>query len=275
MVALLCRVQWADTPPRYRAVDDARRLRTGDAGHRSRRKTHQLKTERTPQSPASSTAGRTNDRPGDTFQKLSADVAYLKLSAVKAAQAVSYIESAAGTKGLIIDIRNYPSEFVVFALGSHLVERPTAFARFTAGDPANPGAFHWQGPPLTLEPGAPRYTGRIVILVDEASQSQAEYTTMAFRAAPNATVVGSTTAGADGNVSPIPLPGGLRSMISGIGVFYPDKKPTQRVGIVADLEATPTVEGIRSRRDEVLEVALRHILGRDVPAATIEQMAKQ
>jgi C-terminal processing protease CtpA/Prc len=163
----------------------------------------------------------------------------------------------------------------VFALGSHFIERPTAFARFTAGDPANPGAFHWQGPPLTLEPAAPRYTGKIVILIDEVSQSQAEYTTMAFRAAPNATVVGSTTAGADGNVSGIPLPGGVRSMISGIGVFDPDRKPTQRVGIIADVEARPTVQGIRSGRDEVLEVALRHILGPDIPAATIEQMAKQ
>ena len=93
--------------------------------------------------------------------------------------------------------------------------------------------------------------------------------------APNATVVGSTTAGADGNVSAIPLPGGLRSMISGIGVFYPDKKPTQRVGIVPDVEARPTLLGIRSGRDEVLEVALRHILGPDVPAAEIERMAKQ
>ena len=238
-------------------------------------KTHDLKAERTAQSPASSTAGRTHDRPGDTFRKLSPDVAYLKLSSVKAAQAASYIESAAGTKGLIIDIRNYPSEFVVFALGSRLVERPTPFARFTAGDAANPGAFHWRGQPLTLEPAAPRYTGKIVILIDEVSQSQAEYTTMALRAAPNATVVGSTTAGADGNVSAIPLPGGLRSMISGIGVFYPDKKPTQRVGIIADIEAKPTIRGIRSGRDEVLEVALRHILGPDVPAAVIEQMAKR
>ena len=86
---------------------------------------------------------------------------------------------------------------------------------------------------------------------------------MAFRSAPNATVVGSTTAGADGNVSAIPLPGGLRSMISGIGVFYPDKRPTQRIGIIADIEATPTIQGIRSGRDEVLEVALRQILGPD------------
>ena len=219
-------------------------------------------------------AGRTNDHPGETFRKLSPEVAYLKLSSVRAAQAGTYIESAAGTKGLVIDIRNYPSEFVVFALGSRLVDRPTPFARFTNGDPANPGAFRWT-PPISLGPASPRYEGKIVILVDEASQSQSEYTTMAFRSAKNATVVGSTTAGADGNVSPIPLPGGLRSMISGIGVFYPDKKPTQRIGIVPDIEARPTLKGIRSGRDEVLEAALRHILGPDAPAAEIERLAKR
>jgi C-terminal processing protease CtpA/Prc len=236
-------------------------------------KTQELKAERT--EPSTLGADRTHDHPGETFRKLSPEVAYLKLSSVQAAQAASYIESAAGTKGLMIDIRNYPSEFVVFALGSRLVDRPTPFARFTAGDPANPGAFHWRGQPLTLQPAAPRYTGKVVILLDEVSQSQAEYTAMAFRAAPNATVVGSTTAGADGNVSTIPLPGALRSMISGIGVFYPDKTPTQRVGIVPDIEAKPTIGGIRSGRDEVLEAALRHILGPDVPAAVIEQMAKR
>ena len=53
------------------------------------------------------------------------------------------------------------------------------------------------------------------MLVDEMSLSQAEYTAMAFRVAPQAIVVGSTTAGADGNVSPIRLPGGLITMISG------------------------------------------------------------
>jgi hypothetical protein len=35
-------------------------------------------------------------------------------------------------------------------------------------------------------------------------------------------VTGVVTTGADGNVSLIPLPGGLTTMISGIGVLYPD-----------------------------------------------------
>lgn len=204
--------------------------------------------------------GFTHDRPGETFQLLSKDVAYLKLSSVKVEQAAKYIESAAGTKGLIVDIRNYPSEFMVFALGTLFVDQQTDFVRFTAGDLSNPGAFHWT-PPLSLTPQQPRYSGKIVILVDELSQSQAEYTTMAFRSSPRARVIGSTTAGADGNVSAIPLPGGFRSMISGIGVFYPDKKPTQRIGIIPDREVKPTIAGIRAGRDEVLEAAIREIVG--------------
>jgi len=174
---------------------------------------------------------------------------------------------------LIIDIRNYPSEFMVFALGSLLVDHKTDFVRFTHGDLSNPGAFHW-GPPLSLEPKQPHYPGKVVILVDEFTQSQAEYTTMAFRSSPRTKVIGSTTAGADGNVSPIPLPGGFRSMISGIGVFYPNKKPTQRIGIIPDREVKPTIAGISAGRDEVLEAAIREIVGKDVPAPEIEKMVK-
>ena len=97
---------------------------------------------------------------------------------------------------------------------------------------------------------------------------------MAFRAVPGAVVVGSTTAGADGNVSSFALPGGLSTMISGIGVFYPDKKPTQRIGIVPDVVVRPTVTGIRAGRDEVLEEALRQILGSATSSDEIQKMAR-
>ncbi len=225
-------------------------------------------------SPKEMTFVGTHDLAGETFRRLSTDVAYLKLSSFKIADVSRYLDSAAGSKGMIIDIRNYPSEFAVFALGQSLVDKPTDFARFTVADLENPGAFHW-GVTETLRPQQPHYSGKIVILVDEVSQSQAEYTTMALRTAPGAIVVGSTTAGADGNVSNFALPGGLSTMISGIGVFYPDGKPTQRIGILSDVEAKPTIEGIRAGRNEVLETALRQILGSGVTDEEIRKMVKQ
>jgi len=204
---------------------------------------------------------RTHDHPGPAFRRLSSDVAYLKLSAVKIGDVPRYLEGTSGAKCLVIDIRNYPSEFVVFALGQHLVKESTPFVKFTSADTRNPGAFSF-GPPLSLTPAAPTVEGTVAILVDETTQSQAEYTTMAFRARPGTVVVGSQTAGADGNVSNIPLPGGQRAMFSGIGVFYPDGKPTQRVGIVPDVEAYPTIAGLRAGRDEVLEAAVQKLLKR-------------
>lgn len=200
-----------------------------------------------------------HDLPGATFQKLSNDVAYIKLSSVKANDCTSYIEQASGTRCLIIDIRNYPSEFVPFELGGHLVDKPVPFAIFTKGLGSNPGTFVWT-PPTIVEPIAPRYAGKVAVLVDETSLSQSEYTAMAFRAT-GAVIVGSTTAGADGNVSTIPLPGGLHANISGIGVFYPDRKPTQQVGIVPDVVVRPTIKGIRDGRDEVAEAAVEHLIG--------------
>ena len=81
-------------------------------------------------------------------------------------------------------------------------------------------------------------------------------------------------AGADGNVSPIALPGGLRTAISGIGVFYPDKRPTQRVGIIPDVTVRPTLAGVRAGRDEVLEVGLRQILGPDATDQEIRALSQ-
>ncbi|WP_332861732.1 S41 family peptidase [Janthinobacterium svalbardensis] len=254
--------------PYYAASNEAARLRdmagkltTGACGE-TRLQVHRAQQDVTltaQRVPARRQAGAdTHDREGETFQRLGDDIAYLKLSSLKRADVAAHMAAAAGSRGLIIDIRNYPREFVVFALGAYLVERPTEFARFTKGDLGNPGAFHWTGAEV-LRPQAPHYAGKVMLLVDEISQSQAEYTAMALRVAPRAKVVGSTTAGADGNISPFALPGGLSTLISGIGVFYPDRRPTQRVGIIPDIEVRPTLAGIRAGRDEVLEAAIAEI----------------
>jgi Peptidase family S41 len=110
-----------------------------------------------------------------------------------------------------IDHRHPQLSFIVRGLlaRSLLVNVDTPFARFAKCDFPNPGTFHWTSP-TSLTPMEPHCSGKVVILVDERSISQAEYTAMAFRAAHGAIVAGSSTAGAEGDVSSIPLPGGLR-----------------------------------------------------------------
>ena len=73
---------------------------------------------------------------------------------------------------------------------------------------------------------------------------------------PQTLTIGSPTSGADGDIVRIPLPGGLMTCFSGIGVFYPDGTPTQAVGVRLDVEVNDTVESLQAGRDLVLEKAL-------------------
>ena len=217
-----------------------------------------LKLLRIPVSSRDQQSLNSNEVAGDTFQSWSDDIAYVKMSEIRKELIPKFIERAADTKAIIIDLRSYPGDFIVFALGSLLIETETPFVVFSRPDLSNPGAFQWL-PPTRLTPSRPVYRGKVVILVDEQTQSQAEYTAMALRASRNAVIVGGQTAGADGNVSFIRLPGGFNASFTGLGVFDPDRGPTQRVGIVPDISAHPTVKGIVEGRDEVVEQALRVI----------------
>ncbi len=164
------------------------------------------------------------------------------------------------TKGIIVDMRCYPSEFMPFTFVPYIKNGEAKFVKFTSGSIYYPGLFR-EGQELYVKPDN-KYKGKVVVIVNEESQSQAEYTTMAFQSSTNVTVIGSTTAGADGNVSAIVLPGGISTMISGLGVLYPDGTVTQRKGVRIDEVVKPTIAGIKAGKDEPLERAEAIILGK-------------
>jgi hypothetical protein len=194
-----------------------------------------------------------------SYKMLSGNIGYISLANIQKEDLKIIEETMKDTKGIIVDIRNYPSTFVVFSLGSFLSPKGTAFTKISIPILNNPGEFEFSKYVRIGTTEKNRYKGKVAILVNEISQSQAEYTAMALSASPNSVVIGSTTAGADGNVSKILLPGYLGTYISGLGIFYPDGKPTQRVGILPDIEVKPTIKGIREGRDELMEKAIEVI----------------
>lgn len=197
--------------------------------------------------------------PKEFFKMLDGNIAYVYMGSVNADLLPEVFEKIKNTKGLVIDFRSYPSDFVVFKMGKLLKPESSDFVKFTNTSNSQPGLFTFTPSLKTQGTGKKSYQGKIAILINETTQSSAEYHTMAFRTAPNAKVFGSTTAGADGNVSDIKLPGNISTMISGIGIYYPDGKETQRIGIVPDVEVKPTIDGIKNNKDEVLEKATKWI----------------
>lgn len=200
-----------------------------------------------------------NEEERDSYKMLDNNIGYVTLDNILKKDVSKIKKQFKNTRGIVIDIRNYPNSFVPFTLGSYFVSQKTPFVKFSSGDITNPGAFEWREGAL-IKSKLRTYKGKLIVLVNEITQSQAEYTAMAFRAGDNTTIVGSTTAGADGNIFAIFLPGGIHTALSGIGVYYPDGTPTQRIGIVPDVEVKPTIKGIREGKDELLEKAIELIL---------------
>jgi carboxyl-terminal processing protease len=161
---------------------------------------------------------------------------------------------------LIFDIRNYPN-VTMSNLFNYLFPGPIMIARFTAPDVKYSGTLYWMSDTEGGGAFIKHYTNRIYLLLNEDTQSYAEYMIMALGQHPMAVKIGSQTAGADGNVSEMYLPGNIAADFTGLGTFYPDYTPTQRIGIVPDVNVIPTIEGIRAGRDEVMEAAFNHYFG--------------
>lgn len=196
------------------------------------------------------------------------NIGYIDPSALEKGELERLMKEFGDTKGIVVDMRYYPSTPILYLLGEYIVPEQKTFSMIGMPNQAMPGAYWTQEMVVgkgilkeqeddirTFKP----YQGKIVILMDESSQSQSEFTVMALRQSPNAIVVGSPSIGADGNIVKLSLPGSVILHISGLGVYTPEGGQTQRCGVKPDIECYPTVEGIRAGRDELIEKAVELI----------------
>jgi C-terminal processing protease CtpA/Prc len=204
------------------------------------------------------------ERAGEIVRILPGNVGYVDLDRLTLDMLDSMFTRLARTRAIIFDMRGYPTG-TIWAIAPRLTDSARIVARLETplvghNSPA-PGvdAFHQVVEPA---PVAQRYRGRVLMLMDERSVSQAEHTGLYLKAVSGATFVGSPTAGTNGEITTISLPGGLTMGFTGQAVTFPDGRQLQRVGLIPDFEVRPTVAGIRAGRDEVLEAALQ-IAGRE------------
>ncbi|MBS1687451.1 MAG: T9SS type A sorting domain-containing protein [Bacteroidetes bacterium] len=157
---------------------------------------------------------------------------------------------------IIIDLRNYPYDASSWQLADIMYPKNTAFSKFTVPDVTYPGTFYWYYDALGVNGSSSAYKGKIIILVNQETQSSAEFCSMIFRAMPNAIVMGSQTAGTDGNVTFFRISQDLHTGFTTLGIYYPNGDSTERIGIMPDSVVMPTIAGIRHGEDEVLNRAI-------------------
>jgi C-terminal processing protease CtpA/Prc len=195
------------------------------------------------------------------YKKISDKAGYPIVSKLNAGELFGMFSAFKDTKGIILDLRNYPGNNVSGYIISHLSRKEKhKYLTFTCPDISRPGAFFWikdsiKYPQRTMH----QYNGKIVVLVSEGTMSAAETTSVMYRTAINATLIGRPTAGANGNVSRLSLPGEITVCFSGLGAYYPDSSETQRKGIIPDIEVYPDMQSILDGKDEILERAISYV----------------
>lgn len=198
------------------------------------------------------------------FRLLADSVGYIYAGTFSREHLAEVGQTLPRTRALIIDLRTYPLNVdgaLIALIGQSLRTESVVVRQALYQTLALPGLFYRQEQWLFEDFGevAARctepYKGRVILLVDELTQSNPEFKAMAFQSCPQTLTIGSPTSGATGSIVWIPLPGQITSF-SGVGVLYPDGTQTQTVGVRLDVEVLPTAEGLQAGRDEVLERAL-------------------
>ena len=153
------------------------------------------------------------------------------------------------SNAIIFDVRNYPygGNYAIYNIFDIFFHKAKIINYSTSALPNFPGLFKWKPSEKIGGINKELYNGKVIILCDERTQSQGEYTCMALQTIPNSITIGTQTAGADGNVTLIPVGGGLSISYSGFGIYYPDKTQTQRTGIKINIPVRKTIEAIKKQ----------------------------
>ena len=195
----------------------------------------------------------------DSWRMLEGNIGYINMASFKVDHLPAIIDSLMRTNALIIDIRNYPSDYIFGYFDFLFPAGKRTFFKSIVPDLTYPGKFVWTDGDIFKFDRKPKYKGQVVILVNERTISMAEFTAMYLQSAENSFTIGSQTLAADGNVSSLEILGGYKTGMTGIGIYYPDGTQTQRTGIKIDEIVRPTIQSVAKGEDFVLNRAIEII----------------
>lgn len=193
----------------------------------------------------------------EAFYEIEEGYYYCNLERLSKEQFEGNLKELARAKGVVFDLRGYPKIHKQFLC--HLIDEPVKSAYFKTPivyypDREEPIAYEttrWN-----LQPEKPRIRGKKAFLTDGSAMSYAESLLAIVKHYGLGTIIGTPTAGTNGNVNGFRAPGGYGISFTGMLVLQHDGSPHHLIGIKPDIYMEPTIEGIRQGRDELLEKAI-------------------
>ena len=165
--------------------------------------------------------------------------------------------TARGSNGLVLDMRDYPG-VSNYEVASRLIQEPFLSPMFLVNRLTSTGAPSTEFSQRQVFPiGNPSFAGPIVLLTSPHAVSAAEnFMQMLVGADRLRAIVGRQSAGTNGNISAISLPGGFEFSFTGMEVRNPDGSRFHGVGIMPDVEVAITALDLQNGVDRDLLVAI-------------------
>ena len=168
------------------------------------------------------------------------------------------IEKFANAKGIVFDMRGYPrgTQYLFQHMtDDHMQSAQWLVSKQVRPDRADMAEFDKRGR-WEMPPREPRFKGKFAFITNGSAISYAESCMAIVANYELAEIIGSPTAGANGNINPFELPGGYRVVYTGMRVINHDDSQHHVLGVKPTIPMEPTVQGIRDGKDELLEKAI-------------------
>ena len=207
------------------------------------------------------------ERTTPVMQVLPSGFGYVDLDRLQVGEIDKMFETIKGTPAVILDMRGYPNG-TAWSIAPRLTDKGNVvaalFSRPLLEATSLTNSEFAEMPNYSFSQRLPDgpgdiYRGKVVVLINEDAISQAEHSCMMFEAATDVTFIGMPTAGANGDITYMVLPGNLTVSFSGHDVRHADGRQLQRVGIQPTIKVAPTIRGLIDGRDEILEEAVRFL----------------
>ncbi len=191
------------------------------------------------------------------IKELEPGIFYVNLLNCSSANFTNQIDKLAKAKSVIYDYR-WGGALSLIELIPHLIDTTANSAWWNIPQLVYPNrkeiTYHKTN--WSLQPKSPGFTSKSIILTAPSVVSSGE-TSMGIIDHYNlATTVGEPTAGCNGNANWIKLPCGYTVMWTGMKVLKHDGTQHHLIGFQPDFPVEKTMQGIKNRKDEVLEKAL-------------------
>jgi C-terminal processing protease CtpA/Prc len=184
---------------------------------------------------------------------------YVDLTRISDGELTSALPQLEEARGIVFDVRGYP-KVSPDSIG-YLIEETVSSPLMAIPNVISPDQQDtvYDFTSWDVEPRTPYLTGTIVFLIDERAISYAETYMSIIAYYDLAVIVGTPTAGTNGNVNPFTIPGGYSFNWTGMRVVNQDGSQFHGIGILPDIYVERTGQGFAEGRDEQLEMAIEII----------------